>query len=102
MRSLFFDSLHFVVGVLLAWWSTPLAALGAGGVAMAEVVREKKITKRVFVVFGIAYLFIACFVVWRDEHVSLLAEQKAHETSRQELAAEKTRDVPNLHPNIYN
>src|SRR5260370_15574298 len=79
MRLLFFSALHFIVAGLLAWWSTPLTALAAGGVGMLEAIREKRLLSgRVASVFGIAYLFFACFFVWHEEYdrASLL-EQKS-------------------------
>lgn len=100
MRSLFFDSLHFIADVLLYWWATPVAALVAGGVAVFEKVKAKSISKRVFVVFGITYLFVACFFVWRDEHNVLSAEQKAHEKTTRELDDAKKRNAPDLRGEI--
>src|SRR5438105_11943344 len=94
------DLLYYVELVLLAWWSTPLVALIAGGVAMIEGLIEKRLSKRVLIAFGIAYLFFAFFSIWRDQYRHTQELEFKADSARARFSTQHTDIQTLVHPTL--
>jgi hypothetical protein len=100
MRLLFFDLGHYIASVLLYWWATPFAALVAGGVAVFEKIRGKSVSRRIFIGFAIAYLVVAGFSVWREEHNARVQISEEERRIEKEQKDAKDQNTPNLQGDV--
>jgi len=100
MRSFFIDLGHYLYTVLLYLWATPFAVIAAGVVAVFEKIRGKSVSKRAFFAFGIAYLLVAGFSVWREERDARvqISEEKRRIEKEQKYA--KDQNTPNLQGDV--
>ncbi len=95
------DSRAFLLGLWRHW----LAVAGGGAISMAifmaEHLMNRSVPWRVIVIILAAGLFIACFLVWRDEHrrvESLEDEKSALEAeSRAQQAKSGVNELPDFH-----